>query len=45
MSILNTALVTARCAPEVDSFINVGEDVLFDMDWEGARQNERKSRR
>lgn len=23
---------------EVDSFINVGEDVLFDMDWEGARQ-------
>jgi guanylate kinase len=23
---------------EVDAFINVGEDVLFDMDWEGARQ-------
>ena len=23
---------------EVDSFINVGEDVLFDLDWMGARQ-------
>ena len=23
---------------EVDSFLNVGEDVLFDMDWVGARQ-------
>ena len=23
---------------EVDSFINVGQDVIFDMDWIGARQ-------
>jgi guanylate kinase len=23
---------------EVDSFLNVGEDVVFDIDWEGARQ-------
>lgn len=23
---------------EVDSFINVGQDVLFDLDWAGARQ-------
>ncbi len=28
---------------EVDSFINVGEDVLFDMDWEGARQMKEKA--
>ena len=29
---------------EVDSFINVGEDVLFDMDWEGARQMKAKAK-
>ena len=23
---------------EVDSFINIGQDVMFDMDWAGARQ-------
>ena len=28
---------------EVDSFINVGQDVLFDMDWEGARQMKSKA--
>ncbi len=28
---------------EVDSFINVGQDVLFDMDWEGARQMRAKA--
>lgn len=28
---------------EVDSFINVGQDVLFDMDWEGARQMRKKA--
>lgn len=28
---------------EVDSFINVGEDVLFDMDWAGARQMKKKA--
>ncbi len=28
---------------EVDSFINVGQDVLFDMDWEGARQMRQKA--
>lgn len=28
---------------EVDSFINVGEDVMFDMDWEGARQMKEKA--
>ena len=28
---------------EVDSFINVGQDVLFDMDWEGARQMREKA--
>lgn len=28
---------------EVDSFINVGEDVLFDMDWAGARQMKEKA--
>lgn len=29
---------------EVDSFINVGEDVLFDMDWAGARQMKAKAK-
>ena len=29
---------------EVDSFINVGEDILFDMDWEGARQMKAKAK-
>lgn len=28
---------------EVDSFINVGQDVLFDMDWEGAGQMREKA--
>lgn len=28
---------------EVDSFINVGQDVLFDMDWLGARQMKAKA--
>jgi guanylate kinase len=28
---------------EVDRFINVGQDVLFDMDWMGARQMRRKA--
>lgn len=28
---------------EVDSFINVGQDVLFDMDWLGARQMRSKA--
>ena len=28
---------------EVDSFINVGEDVLFDLDWMGARQMKEKA--
>ena len=28
---------------EVDSFINVGEDVLFDLDWMGARQRKEKA--
>jgi guanylate kinase len=28
---------------EVDSFINVGQDVLFDMDWAGARQMRNKA--
>lgn len=28
---------------EVDSFINVGQDVLFDMDWAGARQMREKA--
>lgn len=28
---------------EVDSFINVGQDVLFDMDWLGARQMKSKA--
>lgn len=29
---------------EVDSFINVGQDVLFDMDWAGARQMREKAK-
>lgn len=28
---------------EVDSFINIGQDVLFDMDWAGARQMKEKA--
>ena len=28
---------------EADSFINVGQDVLFDMDWAGARQMRKKA--
>ena len=28
---------------EVDSFINIGQDVLFDMDWAGARQLKQKA--
>ena len=28
---------------EVDGFINVGQDVLFDMDWVGARQMREKA--
>lgn len=28
---------------EVDSFINVGQDVLFDMDWAGCRQMRKKA--
>ena len=28
---------------EVDSFINVGEDVLFDLDWMGAQQMKEKA--
>ena len=28
---------------EVDSFINIGQDVLFDMDWIGARQMRQKA--
>ena len=28
---------------EVDSFINVGQDVIFDMDWAGARQMRKKA--
>ena len=28
---------------EVDSFINVGQDVVFDMDWAGARQMRQKA--
>ncbi|MBE6452614.1 MAG: guanylate kinase [Alphaproteobacteria bacterium] len=28
---------------EVDSFINVGQDVIFDMDWAGARQMREKA--
>lgn len=28
---------------EVDSFINIGQDVMFDMDWAGARQMREKA--
>ena len=28
---------------EVDSFINIGQDVIFDMDWIGARQMRKKA--
>lgn len=28
---------------EVDSFLNVGQDVIFDMDWIGARQMRQKA--
>lgn len=28
---------------EVDSFINVGQDVIFDMDWVGAQQMRKKA--
>lgn len=28
---------------EVDSFINIGQDVVFDMDWVGARQMKTKA--
>lgn len=28
---------------EVDGFLNVGQDVLFDMDWEGLRQMKAKA--
>lgn len=28
---------------EVDSFINVGQDVLFDIDWAGAREMREKA--
>ncbi|MDY4885875.1 MAG: guanylate kinase [Alphaproteobacteria bacterium] len=28
---------------EVDSFINIGQDVIFDMDWIGARQMRQKA--
>ncbi len=28
---------------EVDSFINIGQDVIFDMDWAGARQMKEKA--
>lgn len=28
---------------EVDSFLNIGEDVIFDIDWEGARQMREKA--
>lgn len=28
---------------EVDSFINIGQDVFFDMDWAGARQMREKA--
>lgn len=33
----------ATLRSEVDSFINVGQDVLFDMDWAGARQMREKA--
>jgi len=28
---------------EVDGFLNIGEDVIFDIDWEGARQMREKA--
>jgi guanylate kinase len=28
---------------EVDEFLNIGQDVLFDMDWEGMRQMKAKA--
>ena len=33
----------ATLRSEVDSFINVGQDVIFDMDWAGARQMREKA--
>ena len=30
---------------EVDGFINIGQDVIFDMDWIGARQMRKVCRR
>lgn len=33
----------ATLRSEVDSFINIGEDVIFDLDWEGARQMKQKA--
>ncbi len=34
----------ATLRSEVDKFINIGEDVIFDMDWEGARQMKDKAK-
>ncbi len=33
----------ATLRSEVDSFLNVGQDVVFDMDWEGLRQIREKA--
>lgn len=33
----------ATLRSEVDSFINVGQDVIFDMDWVGLRQMKQKA--
>lgn len=33
----------ATLRSEVDSFLNVGEDVIFDIDWMGARQMKEKA--
>ena len=33
----------ATLRSEVDSFLNVGEDVIFDIDWAGARQMKEKA--
>ena len=33
----------ATLRSEVDSFLNVGEDVIFDIDWVGARQIKEKA--
>ena len=33
----------ATLRSEVDSFLNVGEDVIFDIDWVGARQMKEKA--